>query len=206
MTEDPSADDRATWWTRTYDDHDAVPWDAGRPQPALLDLADRGLVGHRVLDVGCGLGTESLALAARGHAVVGVDFAPSAIERASERSQDRDLDGSVSFDVVDAFALPTTDLGPFDTVVDVGTFHTLEEPDHADYAAALAAVVRPGGRALLLEFGPDAPTDWGPTPASAGALRRAFDDGWTVDAIESAKFETRQRPVDAVLGVFERET
>ena len=31
-----------------------APWDTGRPQPAIVKLAEAGLVRGSVLDVGCG--------------------------------------------------------------------------------------------------------------------------------------------------------
>jgi SAM-dependent methyltransferase len=203
MTDDRSGEDRSKWWTETYREGEA-PWDTGRPQSRIVALADDGRIEGRVLDVGCGTGTEALALARRGHAVVGVDFAPTAIERARERAADRSFKGDATFAVADAFALSAAGIGSVETVVDVGLFHTLERRDYADYAESLASVLGAGGRVVLLEFGPDAPADWGPDPVSEADVRRAFGDGWAIETIESAPFETRQGAVPGILAVIER--
>ena len=53
-----------------------APWDIGRPQSAFRELADRGRLIGRVLDVGCGTGEHALMAAALGLDATGVD-APS---------------------------------------------------------------------------------------------------------------------------------
>lgn len=52
---------------------------------ALVDVLDPR-PGEQVLDIGCGFGTTSLAVAARGSAVHGVDISPPMIERARARA------------------------------------------------------------------------------------------------------------------------
>ena len=58
-----------------------APWDTGRPQPAIVALAEAGRIRGSVLDVGCGSGENLLYLAAKGHQAWGLDFVPLAIER-----------------------------------------------------------------------------------------------------------------------------
>jgi SAM-dependent methyltransferase len=53
-----------------------APWDTGRPQPAIIKLAEAGQIRGSVLDVGCGTGENLLYLAARGHEACGLDFVP----------------------------------------------------------------------------------------------------------------------------------
>jgi tRNA/tmRNA/rRNA uracil-C5-methylase (TrmA/RlmC/RlmD family) len=47
-----------------------------------------------VLDAGCGAAELSLALAARGYTVVGIDVAPSAVAAATKAAEDRGLDNA----------------------------------------------------------------------------------------------------------------
>src|SRR6185369_8177867 len=58
-------------WDSAYTDGWA-PWDIGEPQPAFVDLAERGEFTSPVLDSGCGTGENSLMLAARGFDVTGI--------------------------------------------------------------------------------------------------------------------------------------
>lgn len=203
MTED-SRDGRGNWWREFYQQHDVLPWDTGRPQPAVTNLVDSNAVSDPVLDIGCGTGTEALFLAERGHSVVGVDFAAPAIERARSRASERDLEGSVDFTVADVLDLAASEVGTFETILDVGLFHTLAESEYRDYGASLAAVTRPGGHVVLLEFGADAPTDWGPNPVSDAAIRSVFTEGWTTETIDAIAFETQRGDVPGLLAVIRR--
>jgi 2-polyprenyl-3-methyl-5-hydroxy-6-metoxy-1,4-benzoquinol methylase len=47
-------------------------WEIGRPQQAILDVADR--ITGSILDAGCGTGENALYFASRGHKVTGIDF------------------------------------------------------------------------------------------------------------------------------------
>lgn len=163
-------------------------WDIGRPQAAVVRLAEAGLVVGSVLDAGCGTGQNALYLAARGHEVVGVDFAAAAIERA--RSAGRDRGVAATFMVFDALRL--ADLArTFDTALDIGLFHSLPPADRAAYAASLAAAVGPGGRCLLLCWSDRNPFGVGPERVRRSDLRAAFRPGWTVESIEPEWLESR---------------
>ena len=138
------------FFDNAYRDGGVPTWDVGRPQGALVRLAASGLIVGDVLDAGCGTGENALHLAALGHAVVGVDFAAAAIERAMAKAADRGL--PAEFLVADALDLAA--LGrAFDTAIDVGLFHTLGDSERVRYVAGLAAALRPGGQRLpaLLE-------------------------------------------------------
>src|SRR5512144_3101476 len=67
------------------------PWDIGRPQSAFRDLADRGRLVGRVLDVGCGTGEHALMAAGIGLDATGVDAASTAITIARRKANERDL-------------------------------------------------------------------------------------------------------------------
>ena len=47
-------------------------WEIGRPQKAILDVADK--ITGSVLDAGCGTGENALFFASRGQKVTGIDF------------------------------------------------------------------------------------------------------------------------------------
>jgi 2-polyprenyl-3-methyl-5-hydroxy-6-metoxy-1,4-benzoquinol methylase len=70
-----------------------VPKGLQPPQMAarLAFLLDRVPVGGRVLDVGCGEGRFTSALARAGHEAVGIDVAQEPLRRAREREQGLDL-------------------------------------------------------------------------------------------------------------------
>src|SRR5206468_1744705 len=128
------------------------PWDIGRPQPAFAQLADRGLVRGRVLDVGCGTGEHTLMASALGLEAIGIDASPTAIDLAKRKAQERGLEAR--FILWDALELPALaqQEGRFDTVLDCGLFHVFDDDDRAMFVKGLRSIVTPGGRYFMLCF------------------------------------------------------
>jgi SAM-dependent methyltransferase len=158
-------------------------WDIGRPQPAFDHLATAGELVGRVLDVGCGTGEHALMAASLGHEAVGVDMSMRAIELAKSKASERGLEAR--FLVADALWL--VDLGAqFDTVLDCGLFHVLDDGERARYVDSLAEVVPPGGRYHMLCFSDHQPGDWGPRRVAQDEIRAAFSAGWTIESIQPA--------------------
>ncbi|HTP24748.1 MAG TPA: class I SAM-dependent methyltransferase [Anaeromyxobacteraceae bacterium] len=178
------------------------PWDIDRPQQAFIRLAEEEAIRGDVLDAGCGTGENALYLAGRGHAVVGIDAVPAAIERARGKMLARRQE--VEFRVADALQLQT--LGrTFDTVIDCGLFHALSDEDRARYVASLAAVLRDGGRLFLLCFSERVAGDWGPRRVTERELREAFSHGWEVERIAPERMENNlQGGVDGWLATMRR--
>lgn len=162
----------------------SIPWDIGEPQPALAELVEAGWCVGTVLDVGCGTGEVGLALAARGHSVVGVDLAPGAVELANRKAVARGLE--VDFRVADATELTGLD-GHFDTVLDSGLLHCLPVPDQRRYLDVLRRICRTDGRVAVLCFAdvPGARTPDGGRLTESW-LRELFAEGWAIDALEPA--------------------
>ena len=52
-----------------------APWDIGKPQKALIDVADQ--ITRSILDAGCGTGENALFFAKLGHKVTGIDYRQS---------------------------------------------------------------------------------------------------------------------------------
>jgi len=195
---------------RSWDDAYAMDrppaWDIGRPQPAFLRLADRGLLAGRLLDSGCGTGEHTLLAAARGAEATGIDVSARAIELARAKAAER---GSAArFETGDVLRLG--DLGlTFDTVLDSGVFHVFSDEDRVRYVASLAAALRPGGHCYLMCFSDRQPGDAGPRRVSQDELRAAFGAGWAVASIEAESFEVNRSVFDftsaqAWLAVIER--
>ena len=169
--------------------YEATPsWEIGRPQTAVVRLADAGLAAGTVLDVGCGTGQNALELAGRGLAVTGIDGAALAIARAQAAAAERGL--PAEFLVLDALRL--ADLGrTFDTLLDVGLFHWLQPGDRPSYAASLRTAVRPGGTCLLVCWSDRNPFGIGPGRVRRRDIRSAFRDGWRVESIQPETLDTR---------------
>lgn len=101
--------------------------------------------GARILDVGCGFGRHSIALARRGYAVVGID--PSAAMIAAAR--ERDEDDLVAFAVISAEKFTTIE--PFDAALCL--FTTLgqitDERDNLEMLVSIGAALKPDGMVVV---------------------------------------------------------
>jgi SAM-dependent methyltransferase len=166
-------------------------WEIGRPQQAILAVADR--ITGSVLDPGCGTGENALYFASRGRKVTGIDFLAEPITLAKQKAADRGL--TATFLVMDALALKELP-EVFDSVIDSGLFHVFGDDDRRRYVEGLASVLRPGGRLFLLCFSDAEPGDQGPRRVPRKEIEATFADDWVVESIEPTRFEVRPDPND----------
>ena len=164
----------------------APPWDIGRPQPAVLRLADAGALTGALLDAGCGTGEHTILAARRGAQALGIDISQRAIEIARRKADERGVE--TIFQVLDALRLDA--LGEsFETILDSGLFHVFDDAARTRYVTALHVVLRPGGHLHLMCFSDRQPGDWGPRRVTEGDLRAAFGSGWQIDSLISERFD-----------------
>jgi ubiquinone/menaquinone biosynthesis C-methylase UbiE len=117
-----------------------------------LDIAEV-VAGEAVLDVGCGTGTLALAAKRRAGAsgyVRGIDASEEMIDRARAKSAGCGL--PVTFEVAAAQSLPFAD-ATFDVVLCSLAVHHLPDDDRVGALAEMRRVLKPEGRALIVEFG-----------------------------------------------------
>ncbi len=104
----------------------------------------------RVLDVGCGQGTQAVALARAGHTVVGLDVSDELLDQARQAAsaQGSDVAHRLSFQHGDLLDLGDEHLGLYDLVCCHGVAMYL--PSLAETAAAVVSATRTGGLVSLL--------------------------------------------------------
>jgi SAM-dependent methyltransferase len=165
-------------------------WHLSRPSPELISALGDGwfLSRGRVLDIGCGLGTEIGYLAVTGWQAVGIDLSQTAIAQAAAAHDD------AAFARADVRQLPFRQ-HCFDAAVDRGCFHYLGPGDRPAYAAELRRVLRPGGKLLLR------------ASLRAGGVRNDMDEavigrtfaGWRIEHMERAKVPSDTRTLEVIV-------
>jgi len=141
----PDRSQGGTSWEKSADWYDRILGERGSelyqavviPQSLALLAPQRG---ERILDLGCGQGVFSRALADKGAAVTGVDAAPSLIAKA------RTYPSRTPVRYHDRDAAELSGLGEFDAASAILCLQNMEHLEKV--CAASAAVLKPGGRML----------------------------------------------------------
>ena len=135
-------------WGRSWAKPNFAPeWRAHGIPEMLRKAVESGWLpaGSSLLDIGCGAGETAAWLAERGYRVTGIDFAPSAIARATAACQHENL----QFRVEDICRDTETD-ATFDCLFDRGCLHGLPDGCMSPYVANVAQYVETGGKFLLM--------------------------------------------------------
>ncbi|HEX3511504.1 MAG TPA: methyltransferase domain-containing protein [Solirubrobacteraceae bacterium] len=140
-------DANSSYWDSVYRDDDLQGRIYKRRQGHVLAAVEAMQPPPaRVLEVGCGAGHLTLALARRGLHLDALDASPAMVESARRRIEEAGLGADVEVGQADVHALPFGS-GEFDLVVAVGVIPWLHSPDVA--VAEMARVLRPGGELVL---------------------------------------------------------
>jgi len=182
------------FWDRLYADDPGFSEATNAERNAALKAAIAyfgDLRGKTVVDIGCGIGDATVALARCGARVIAIDTSAPGIEAVKARCRELGLD-AVEPVVCDAMALDT--LGEVDFVFGSMILHHLEPFD--EFPPALKAVLKRGGKAffwennaasdLLIWFRTNLvgrlwipkygdPHEFPLTPAEVGLLKKALD-------------------------------
>jgi SAM-dependent methyltransferase len=172
----------------------SAPWVIGEPQPAIVELQRAGWIRSKVLDVGCGTGEHTILLTRLGYDVLGIDFAPHAVEQARANAAEKGVDAH--FEVADAMNLGEEP--GYQTIVDSALFHIFDAADRVRYVSSLHAAVRHGGLVHVLALS-DAGRGFGPQ-VSETDVREAFGDGWVLEALDTTLYRgvVQEAQVDAI--------
>jgi nitroreductase/SAM-dependent methyltransferase len=148
------------------------------------------LAGKAVLDLGCGPGTQAVALARLGFSVTAIDVSWSAVQSAGRLAE---AEGAVvEFHVDDV--LHSKLAGPFGLIVDRGVFHCFAQPDDQQaYLATIRRLLSAGGVLLLKCFHKDERREEGPPGRYTEAdIGRFFANGFQLlEARESRFYSVR---------------
>lgn len=163
------------------------PWNIGEPQPELAALIRAGKVRSDVLDAGCGVAELSLALAAQGYTVVGIDLTPTAVAAASKAAAERGLT-TATFVQGDITSFTGYD-GRFNTIIDSTLFHSIPVEGRDGYLHSVHRAAAAGANFYILVFAKGAfPADLEtkPNEVDEDELRAAVSQYFEIDEIRPA--------------------
>ena len=126
-----------------------VPWAKLTPHPYFQDWLENyppEAEGNSALIIGCGLGDDAEALAAKGFQVTAFDISPTAIDWCRERFPE----SVVNYLVADLFELPREWDLAFDFVLECRNIQALPLNVRSQAIAGVAKLVAPGGTLLII--------------------------------------------------------
>lgn len=168
-------------------------WTAGTANPEIVNLVYEGIipVGSKVLEIGCGLGTESIFLAVRGMNVTALDISAEAIEVGRRLANAYDVE--VDWRVGDVLKMEVADK-EYDVVSDQGCFHHMTNEERPQYLQEVLRVLKPGGMFILRCFSDKIPGGPQPRRISSDELLDMFHPALKLEHMELIlSFSTEQR-------------
>jgi len=127
-----------------------LPWDTGAVESELVSIV-KSLPAppRRVVDVGCGTGTNAIYLAQQGAKVTGTDLSPKAIEMANAKARAANVAGVefIACDILGDLRVPPASA---DFVFDRGCFHCMPAESRVTFAQRVHAMLAPAGRCIVV--------------------------------------------------------
>src|SRR6266850_225217 len=157
--------------------HEYAPW-----MPEIMGF--REFAGARLLEVGCGMGTDLLQFARGGAKVTGVDLTPRSIQISRQHLDVYGARGD--FAISDGENLPFADAS-FDVVYSNGVLH--HTPDTAAAVREIHRVLKPGGQARVMLYHRGSWAYWSQVVLRYGILRGEFLRGISANDIMSKYVE-----------------
>jgi 2-polyprenyl-3-methyl-5-hydroxy-6-metoxy-1,4-benzoquinol methylase len=107
--------------------------------------------GKRVLEVGCGIGTDSINFARAGARLTAVDLSSESLRIAAQRADVMGVADDIEFIQANAEELTSTLTGePYDLIYSFGVIHHTPRPERA--LAEIRALMAPGGTLKLMVY------------------------------------------------------
>ena len=192
---------RSPFWDDRYQQQN-TPWDLNQPAPAFVSLLDspQSPPPGKTAVLGCGTGNDALLFAQAGFAVVGFDFAPSAIAIASQRA--RELQVEAEFLQRDILTLGEEFPRAFDYVIEHTCFCAILPEQRDRYVEVARSLLKPKGMLLGIFFTHSRPggPPFGSTPEE---IRHYFQPSFQVLSLEPVNNSIPRRQGEEHFGRFQ---
>ena len=168
-----------------------TPWDSGAPSLEMQRVVrDRAIAPRRMLEIGCGTGTNAVWFAQQGFEVTAVDLVPLAIDNAVARAKGAGV--KVRFEAANLLdAAVTSQLaagGPFEFIFDRGVYHCLREENQPAILRAIHQLTGRGSLYLQLTGNANDPNPPGQGPPRVKAEELLAELGPSFELVQLREF------------------
>ncbi|PRX23125.1 methyltransferase family protein [Orenia metallireducens] len=182
------------YYTNVYADKAPaqLDWTAGTAEPELVSMVYEGQIkaGSKILELGCGLGTEAVFLAVRGMNVTAMDLSEEAINVGKNLAN---LYGTnVNFIQKDLLESDLFD-EEFDIITDHGCYHHMTEAERETYVSKVTKYLKPNGMFILRCFSDMIPGGPQPKRISSDDMIESFHQKFKLEHMERVlSFSTKR--------------
>ncbi len=157
-----------------------APWDTNKTPPEVVAFLAEQPTPGRMLDLGCGTGTNVIYAAQRGWEAVGVDYVAQAISTARKKAKQAGMAIHVyQGDVTHLERLPL--LPPFTYFLDIGCFHSLDAEGRRRYAVECHRLAAPDAVMMLYTSFPRPSSTRGTIGVTPEQIAEGFRDCFTIE-------------------------
>lgn len=167
-----------------------TPWDGGKPDFHLIDIVtNRPISKCKVLDIGCGTGTDTIWLSHNGFLVTGIDVSETAIKKARKKATKESVE--CVFEVKD-FINQKIPGAPFGFAFDRGCFHSFDTGNiRKKYAENVSRHLDKKGLWLsIIGSADDSPRDQGPPMLTAKDIVTVVEPFFKILSLSTSHFDS----------------
>jgi SAM-dependent methyltransferase len=187
---DLGAAQRRLQWDLPYQIEGQAVWDTGHASSELKRMVNSGQIKPcRVLELGCGTGSDAIYLASQGFDVTAIDISPTALDIAEKKAAKAGV--KVNWLLADILHPPQF-LKPFDFVYDRGCYHEVRQHHAKEYVAALESLTRANSKILILAGNANKDTYWrfeGPPRVREQHIRNDFTPTFRLAHLREFRFD-----------------
>jgi len=156
------------------------------PSSELLDFVKflkqkQAIIGKKALDIGCGNGRNSVALAKAGFDVTGIEVSESALSLAKKNEKENNV--KINLQKVSVFNLPNS-LQGFDLAIDFGLLHHLRRSQNKSYLKNVLNTIKPKGYFCLQCFSANTTVDKKPKNRNWDLIGKHYNRFFTNEEIK----------------------
>lgn len=168
-----------------------MPWySADLDDDITQALTKLHITQGNILDLGCGPGTQAVALAKMGFNLTATDVSAAAIAKARQLAQGENVNPKF---VVDDF-LDSNISGQFDVILDRGVFHTFSLDEYPAYIKKVQRLLKSHGYLLLKCLSDAQPGEQGPHRFSTPEIQEIFSGNFRIVETRKTFFHGAHQP------------